>query len=184
MWGNLTQKIEMGIGHLVSKHGATMIKDFSKLVDVIMKVADAFAKLIEKTRALEIIGEIFKGWGMIFDLISTGVDKLVAWSGMGDKVQDMKNGQLKKNPVAMLNDWFGGKLDDHIDKSIVMPKLGPIPHNPNKVPGAPASSLVVNNYGVENANDAVDGFQKAVDRSYRASPVHRETVSPLRTEAK
>lgn len=79
-WSNLGQKIEMAMGHLTAKHGMGLVKDISTLTSEVLKMADAFTILVEKLQVLQLIGEAFKGWGLIFkgvtDVVNTvGKDK-------------------------------------------------------------------------------------------------------------
>jgi hypothetical protein len=107
---NLNNKFQMAIGHLTSKHGMAIIKDFTILINVVGKAADQFIKLAEKIKLVEMVGEIFKGWGMIFEAMGSGIDKLMELMHLKDALKN--DGGLKKNPLAMARDFVGEKMDD------------------------------------------------------------------------
>lgn len=108
-WSNLGNKIQMAFGHLTAKEGLPIIKDISMLTDKVLALIEAFVKLSEKLKLFEVIGKVFEGWGIIFDGISSAVDKL---TGTTEEAAG-KDKKLKKNPVSMLSDWVGGKIDDY-----------------------------------------------------------------------
>lgn len=75
-WANLGDNIEKAMGHLTAKHGMSLVKDISGVVGEVFKLLDAFVKLAEKLEVLKWIGEVFKGWGLIFNGISSVVSSL------------------------------------------------------------------------------------------------------------
>ena len=105
-WSNLSNKIEMAMGHFNAKHGQGLVQDISKVADAVFKVIEAFEKLSEKMKLFAVIGKIFEGWGMIFNGISAGVDKLTGVTGSATD----KKGNLKTDPVSMLSNWIGDKI--------------------------------------------------------------------------
>lgn len=122
-WANLGNKIQMAFGHFNAKHGQALVGDISKTVDQIVKLAEAFDKLATKLKVFDVINEIFKGWGFIFEGIGDAVDKLMGFMGKGKGTKDSafdKSGNLKKNPVAMFSDWIG----DQVGKQVAMGGLG------------------------------------------------------------
>lgn len=75
-WGELGHKIEMAMGHLTAKHGLELVGDISKVVSQVMKLADAFIILGEKLQLLHWVDEMFKGWTMIFQQLTSVVDAI------------------------------------------------------------------------------------------------------------
>lgn len=114
-WSNLGDKIEKAIGHFNAAHGTALVKDISKIADEIFKLIGAFEKFAEKIKLFDVIDQIFKGWGMIFDGLNSGIDKLTGYFGNAGKENGLtdKKGNLKKDPVSMLSDWIGNKVDDY-----------------------------------------------------------------------
>jgi hypothetical protein len=93
-WSNLGQKIEMAIGHFNARHGGQLVADISKITDQVLKLAEAFTRLAEKLKIFHWIGEAFKGWSMIFNGLSGGVDTVTKWAGSKTKGKDFKEGSL------------------------------------------------------------------------------------------
>lgn len=73
-WSNLGNKVEMAVGHFNAMHGGQLVGDISKIVDQVVKLAEAFTVLAEKLHLFEGIGKIFEGWTAIL-------------GGVGDAVQ-------------------------------------------------------------------------------------------------
>lgn len=120
-WSNLGNRIEMAFGHFNARHGLTLVKDISMIADKVLKLAEAFEKLAEKLKLFQALGKVFEGWGLIFNAIGGGVDKLTGGKGAEDK-----KGNLKKDPVSMLSDWVGSKIDEHfaVAPNVQSPQVG------------------------------------------------------------
>lgn len=54
-WSNLGNQIEMAVGHFNALHGGQLVGDISKIVEQIIKLANAFVLLSEKAHIFEII---------------------------------------------------------------------------------------------------------------------------------
>lgn len=190
-WSNLNNKIQMAFGHFNAKHGQGMVGDISKTVDQVFKLAEAFEKLSEKIKLFQIIDEIFKGWGLIFEAIGAGVDKLNELTGKGstkpgdkDSVLD-KKGNLKKNPVAMLRDWTSeqaGKIGEAIGDARYSSGNHPfVPHvalNPAKHTVENSISNITQNithHGDAKDTKAVkDTHKAAINHAYRQRSAQRQ----------
>lgn len=110
-WSNLGQKIEMAFGHFNAKHGQTIVNDISKITDKVFILVEAFSRLADKLKVFSVIGKVFEGWGLIFDAVGSGVDKLTGAGKGGGEYTD-KKGNLKKDPIDMLTDWISAKVQN------------------------------------------------------------------------
>lgn len=156
-WSNLGQKIEMAFGHFNAKNGLSLVKDIANLTDQVLKVVEAFTKLAEKIRLLEAVGKIFEGWGLIFQLVGEGVDKLTG-AGKGGSEYTDKTGKLKKNPVDMLGDWLFP--EDEITPKTAHKTNNPSIHNNNV-------NTTVHQHGVKDTHESVDHFKKHINNAHR-----------------
>ncbi len=80
-WSNLGTKIEMAVGHFNAKHGGEIVGDLSKIVDQVLKLANAFMKLSENAELFKWIGKVFEGWTIILTQLSAAVDELSGKEG-------------------------------------------------------------------------------------------------------
>ncbi len=171
-WANLGQSIQMAMGHFTSKHGMGLIKDLSKATAEILKLANAFTTLAEKVKLFDAIDEIFKGWGMIFESIGSGIDKLTGLFGEGAKgagVTD-KKGNLKENPIEMLNKWTSKKIDQYFDdkpkvSEHVAPQVRAVHHANNQ--HVEVSQTLNFHHDGKDAKKTGDSVHKAVKHAYR-----------------
>lgn len=98
-WSNLGVKIEMAFGKFNAAHGGQLVSDIARLTDQVLKLADSFIKLSDSAKALEWIGQIFKGWSLIFDTIN---------KSMSGEFNDFLFGK------AFDQNKFKNKIPDHI----------------------------------------------------------------------
>ncbi len=181
-WSNLNNKIQMAFGHFNAKHGETMVADIGKIVDQVLKLAESFEHLAEKIKLFDIIDEVFKGWGMIFDTIGTSVDKLMEMMGKGKKDKDSafdKKGNLKKNPIAMASDWVGEKIDDYYWNEDVKKGYNVAPRIPITPPAQTANNTTINqtitHHGDAKDTRAVkDTHKSAINHAYRQRSAQRQ----------
>ena len=173
-WLNLGNTIQMAFGHFNAKHGGALVGDISKTVGEVMKLVEVFTKLGEKVKVFEVIDEIFKGWGLIFEGISSGIDKLMQFTGSGEKGgKDSvvgKNGELKENPVAMLRHWVGNKIDQAFAPQVT---------GPSASGGGNASNVTVQqnitHHGDAKDTQAVKDLHKtAINQAYRQRPAQKQ----------
>jgi hypothetical protein len=170
-WSNLSNKIEMAIGHLNAKHGLSVVKDISMLADKIFKVVEGFEKIAEKLKLFQVLGKVFEGWGLIFDAIGNGVDSLVgAKPGKENDYVD-KKGNLKKDPVTMLSDWIGSKIMAEPEQ-VISPRLQALGA------GAGGGSTTINQ-NIVHHGDAKD--TKAVQDTHRSAISNAYRQRPTRT---
>ena len=97
-WSNLSNKIQMAIGHFNALHGLQLVSDISKLTDQILKLANSLVTLAEKLKVFQWIGKIFEGWTLIFDKLN------IAASGK-ESGSDFTN-MLKEIPGALTDKKF------------------------------------------------------------------------------
>lgn len=107
-WKNLGQQIQMSIGHFNAAHGGELVKDITKLVKVFFDLLGVIEKVSEKFRVFDVLSDVFRGWGIIFE----GIDKVLGKMLGGEHGEnfDKKTGKLKDTPTNMLADWFVGQL--------------------------------------------------------------------------
>jgi hypothetical protein len=86
---NIGDTLAVGFEHLEAKFGPQMLDQIDHLVTKVMKLADAFGVLVTKTNAISAIGQIFVGWGFIFDEIGETVDKLNQWSSSSAPTEEI-----------------------------------------------------------------------------------------------
>lgn len=169
-WANLGQTVQMAIGHFTSKHGLSLVNDLAKATAEILKLANAFTVLADKIKLFDTIDQVFKGWGMIFQIIGTGIDKLTGFMGKQGKDNGLtdKSGNLKNNPVQMMSDWIGRVMDDvshaeDIKKGYdVSPQMKPSHHNQSNNSTTINQSIV--NHGVKDAHDVGHHVGKAMQK--------------------
>jgi hypothetical protein len=70
-WSNLSTKIQMTVGHFNALHGGQLVQDISILTDKALKLANAFMKFSDSAKLFERINQIFEGWGIIFDNLTS-----------------------------------------------------------------------------------------------------------------
>jgi hypothetical protein len=191
-WANLGQKIQMAFGHFNARHGQALVGDISKMVTEVFKLVETFEKLSSKLKLFEVIDEIFKGWGIIFDGIGTGVDKLMELMGRGKDDENSamtKDGKLKENPVQMLAGWIAdqrveGQIEHAIPRGFKVSShwkdLGhAIAPSMIDAPKAPVSSHTVHqtitHIGDAKDTQAVGDTHKAsIKQAYRQRPAQRQ----------
>jgi hypothetical protein len=174
-WSNLNNKMQMAFGHFNAKHGQSMVNDISKVVDQVLKLAEAFEKISEKLKLFEVINEIFKGWGLIFDTIGSGVDKLSGFLGKGETASTDKKGNLKKNPVAMLSDWVGGQIDGHFASQDHMNGLTPNVGGGKNVTNNTSINQNITHHGDAKDTKAVkDAHRQGINHAYRQRTAQRQ----------
>ena len=151
---NLSEKFEMAIGRMTSKHGLSIIKDIDQLSTSLLKLISSFTILAEKLKIFQVFGKVFEGWGLIFDGITKGAQALTG--GKDEKGKEWKG--LKKDPVTMLSDWVGDKIS------------GP----PTGLPPSTTKNQTVNvNQNLNFQHDGKDhkktgdSVKKAIQDSYR-----------------
>jgi hypothetical protein len=76
-WSNLGNKIQMSFGKFNAKHGGEIVEELTKITDKVIKLAEALMKFSDSVGLFERIGEIIKGWEMIFTGLTEAVDKLM-----------------------------------------------------------------------------------------------------------
>ena len=171
-WSNLNDKIQKSFGHFNAKHGQSMVADISKIVTEVFKLAEAFEKIATKLKLFEALNEIFKGWGMIFELVGAGVDKLAEMTGGDDKKG------LKKNPIAMMRDWVGEKLDDaEYFKDAEKKAISPSINNQNKSHVNNVSTthnIVVHNVDAKDTHAVKENMRAGISHATRTSPAQRQ----------
>lgn len=163
-WSNIFTKIKMAMGHLVARHGLILVKDISHLVDTVTKLANSFVVLAEKIKLVEIVGKIFEGWSMIFDLITKSIGAMMEFFGLAGK-------NLPKDPVSMFSDWLGKKAESAGEsygkafyeveayRSLVKPSA--------KSGSVNTNNITVHNHGVKDAQDSAKHFGRELNRAYR-----------------
>lgn len=92
-WSNLSNKIQMAIGHFNAMHGGKLVTDIAMITDKIVKMAEAFQKLADKLHVFDLIGKVFEGWGYIFEGISSVIDKMNSGKSEG-YVPEYKGGAM------------------------------------------------------------------------------------------
>lgn len=96
-WSNLTNKIEMAVGHLNAAHGGQLVKDFSKLVDLGLKFSDILLTFAERMH-------VFEGIEFVFDHINAGAQSLL--SGLAQVANLLSSFQSKNNIFKSITDGF------------------------------------------------------------------------------
>lgn len=179
-WANLGNTIEMAFGHFNAKHGQALVGDISKTVAEVAKLAEAFTKLAEKVKLFSLIDDVFKGWGIIFDTIGTGVDKLMSLMGStgenGGKDSALdKSGNLKKDPMNMLSDW----VVKHVMSANKMDNFHALQSNIQKVKDSHINSGVTVHQNIVHHGDAKDTqgvgdvHKTSVNNAFRQRPAQR-----------
>lgn len=105
-WANLGNKVEMAVGHFNAMHGGQLVGDISKIIDQVIRLAEAFTKLAEKIHLFEGIGKIFEGWSKIFGGVSDAVDAVSGAMSSPKKQQQLMGSALQtgKDAVGYLGD--------------------------------------------------------------------------------
>lgn len=175
-WSNLGDKIEKAIGHFNAAHGQALVKDITKIADEIFKLIGAFEKFAEKIKLFDVIGQIFKGWGIIFDGLNSGIDKLTGYFSAKGKENDLvdKKGNLKKDPVSMLSDWVGNKVNDY---SKYMDDTSPYVSRPpqHQAAGNTTINQTITHHGDAKDTKAVkDLHGHSVGQAYRQRAAQRQ----------
>lgn len=176
-WANLGKQFEMAIGHLTAKHGLGIVKDLSEVSKALILVIQGFAGLVEKSDALRVISEIFKGWGLIFGIINEGLDKMnefAGGSGLSAAINEKLGGsneKIKNRKFGQGTWWMNG-----LEKLLPTDMTEDVAPTVRKPQGSAKqetnnTNLVVHNHGVKDAEDGAHHFKKALQRTGRRSPV-------------
>lgn len=171
-WSNLGNKIQMAFGHFNALHGVQLVNDISKITDHILKMVGAFQSLADKLKVFVIIGKVFDGWGLIFQTVTNGVDSLAKMMGGKEGGILDKKGNLREDPLTMLNNWISKKQDEYFNT--LTPQI-PAPVGVNAGQG----NVVVNQNIVHhgNAKDTAavkDLHRYSVEQAYRIRPSQRQ----------
>lgn len=92
-WSNLNNKIEMAIGHFNALHGGELAADFTKIIDRVITLTEAFVKLADKLKLFQGIGKSLEGLTAIFDGVGSAVDRINKASG-NEKEQEKLKGEV------------------------------------------------------------------------------------------
>lgn len=169
-WGNWEQQLEMGVGHLNAKFGGKFLQGLSGTTKELFKLVNAFAALAEKANLLGVVGDVFKGWGDIFGVISEGVDKL---NEFADK-QSEEKGKGWHGLVDKATDYVYGATGE----GAAMKRYRELRDNVHKTYGVKGatSQTVINNHNTNvtaHVNEAQDGqdtaqhLKRVIDRTGR-----------------
>ncbi len=122
-WSNLNAHIEKAIGHFNAAHGGQLVRDFTILTDVVMKLAEALVQLAERAHVFDYLQQAFT-WlehavnRISFKDVQSGIkevggdiDRVVAViSGIKERTHfsiDMTGVQEAiRNTIALLNKLF------------------------------------------------------------------------------
>lgn len=81
-WSNLSNKIQMAVGHFNALHGGQLVKEITVVVTQLIKFVELITKIAEKLK-------VFDALAAVFGVINKGLE---AVSGYGDKVAGDKKG--------------------------------------------------------------------------------------------
>ncbi len=112
-WANLNQKIQMAMGHLTAKHGQQLIQDFSNMVTVITRLADAVLYLVENLKILKGISFVFSDLAKTTENFNAAYKKEGGFFGaLGERASAVGNAYYD-----MVKD-FAKKLDPNVQTDI------------------------------------------------------------------
>lgn len=169
-WSNLGNKIQMAMGHFNASHGLSIVKDISQLTDQVLKLVASFEALAEKLKLFQVVGKVFEGWGLIFKGISGGVDALTG--GAKNTSMTDKKGNLKIDPVSMLSNWIGKRIDQHFDIAPRMPQLASGGARNNGE--VHITQNIVHHGNAKDTQAVKDSHKVAVNQAYRQRPAQRQ----------
>lgn len=102
-WSNLGTKIEMAVGHFNAKHGGALVKDITQMTNAVMKLAEAFERIAEKTKIFTILSKVIESLAGVTDTTATligGSDK-----EKGGKIHDLFKEMNGKDTRPLLEKW-------------------------------------------------------------------------------
>ncbi len=146
---DLGRQWEMGIGKMVIKFGPSMMKDVVHLSTAILKLADAFATLAEKSKFISAMGKAFELLGDLVGGVSGVVDK--ASKGVGQPLGAFPGAAASDAGIS------GAKKAGNFAMGFGKQALEGFSNVLQQKYGASTDGGVVNNINVTNNNNVQDG---------------------------
>lgn len=170
-WSNLSNKIQMAVGHFNAMHGGQIVNDISMITDKVLKLAEAFITLADKLKFFEGVGKAFEGWAAILGGANTAVTRLSgaaatggtegvakevggALGGAKDAIAELINGYIANQAadaeIAKRKTGLFGPMTPGLEKqdarskvpaSMVRPEVGP-KLAPSEKPGTENKPIV------------------------------------------
>lgn len=172
-WGDLEQMFEMGIGKANTRHGLQIVNDLKQASAAVIRMVNAFEKLAAQTHLFEKLGQVFEGWGYIFDLIGEGVDKLNEFSKPSEMTEEQKNVSAKQYQTWMkMNPGASAHEKEAMAQNLMGVMIPPRPrdtghhvasHNTQNI------NVVNHNHNVKDAKDVGHHTRRAIQQAGRQS---------------
>lgn len=185
-WANLGNKIEMAFGHFNAKHGQTMVGDISKVVDQVVRLAEAFERLSEKLKLFQLLGKVFDGWGMIFNGAANAVDDITKnkkgiGAGLWEKTKDVAKGAYEVYDGMQIDEKEQRQkmIEDGMAEMRAHPPSWLAPKVQAQASGTVNNTTNVNqtiaHHGDAKDTKAVKDVHKAaINHAYRQRPAQRQ----------
>lgn len=160
-WANLGNKIEMAFGHFNAKHGGMIVGELAKVVDQVMKLAEAFERLAEKMKLLQLIGKAFEGWGMIFGEVTKTIEN-VEKEGLTARAKAVGGAYMDMAKGAM-----------HSIGDAITPAPPAYTKHQERGPVVSTVNTTIHQHGVKDTHESVDKMKTHVNRAVRQNPNQR-----------
>lgn len=174
-WSNLGNKIQMAVGHFNAKHGQQLTTDISKVVDQVIKLAEAFEHLAQSTKLFQLIGKSIEGWAYIFGGMADTVDKSTKLgtyeSEKKDAAGNKRVGAAAYFEDAASNDY--SMLKQSLGGDALLPRYGhfvkPTVNNTTTV-----NQSIVHHGDAKDTQAVKDTQKAAVTHAYRQRSAQRQ----------
>lgn len=180
-WANMWNHVEKSLGKFNAKHGPALATQISAITDQVLKMLEAFDRLAEKLEIFKLIGEAFKGWGLIFDGINSVVGKVADASskdgvakGLGKSAMDgYKNLVSGTTGIgASIGQVIGSSIKQQMitgkenEQKFFHPSAPKVPSNQQHHSTTKHQKVSVNIHGIPDAVAAIPDIKKAVSDAY------------------
>ena len=179
-WANMADNIEKTFGKITAKHGGKLVGDIGNASKEVMELVKSLIVLSDNLEVFKGIGEIIKGWALLFRSISDTIKFInktpKTEAGKKAKADDTKNFLKDAAGFWMENFWRFNPaglafslLAKKQDEKIISPN---VKRGPSSVPAKDVKVDITNNYKHEGKDAARNGNElgKAVRTAFRQMP--------------
>ena len=112
-WADLANSFEMMFGRLNIVFGPKLAEGLKTIIPSLEKMISLFVKLSENLQAFKVLDLIFKGWGEIFGLINSALDKINLFTSPNtdknkkEKEQAINDMTDTRSNAAFIDEVFG-----------------------------------------------------------------------------
>lgn len=162
-----------------SKGGRQMIGDIRELNKELIKMTKAFSDMINNTGALSLLGDVFKGWKMIFEAISKSVESTSKNLNKDSKKKKDEGGMIYRFSGAKAFEYYSGQFFEKSTqakmKEAEITQAAKSRQLMREQRQESQNNITINNnnYGVKDAENLVEIMDQQIEAAGRLNPALR-----------